>query len=132
MSVGAGILGRAVTLTVGGQPVAGVMSKSFSIDNAPVEVTDDTSDGHREIFAKAGQRSIDISISGVTKSLSLMRSALENNSQIYSLEFTWNDGSKLQVDGFMQNYKPSMEKDGAEIFEAQFLSSGEPTFTAGV
>ena len=129
---GGGILGRSITLTLGGAAVAGVRTKGITINNEPVDVTDDSAAGFRQLFARAGTTSIDISLSGVTKSLSLMRSVIENNSKVYSLVFTYNDGSSLSLDGFIASYSATGEYNGAETFEASLQSTGDYTFTAGV
>lgn len=132
MSVGAGILGRSITLLLAGQPVAGITTKGFSIANEPVDVSSDDSAGERELLAQAGGRTVDFSISGVTKNLELMRSILVNESKIYTLLYTYTDGSTLAFDGFMASYNATGEYNGAETFDAAFQNSGEPVFTAGV
>ena len=131
MTVGAGVLGRKITLTMGGQPVAGVTSKGYTINNEPVDVSTDDADGFRELLATPGSQSLDVSLSGVTKDLSLLRSNIENSSQIYALEFAYENGSKLTLDGFMASYAATGEFNGAETFEASFQSSGTFTFTPG-
>lgn len=131
MSVGAGVLGRNIALLMAGQVVAGVMTKGISIANEAVDVSDDDSSGERELMAQAGSRTVDVSLSGVTKNLELMRSVLVNESKIYTLLFTYTDGSTLALDGFMATYNATGEKDGAETFDASFQNSGTPVFVAG-
>ena len=131
MTVGAGILGRNITLLMAGQTVAGVTTKGISISNEALDVSDDDSGGERELMAQAGSRTVDVSLSGVTKNLELMRSTLNNESKIYTLLFTYTDGSTLALDGFMGTYNATGEHNGFETFDASFQNSGAPVFVAG-
>jgi predicted secreted protein len=132
MTVGAGILGREITLLMAGQPVAGVTTKGISIANEPVDVSSDDSSGERELLAQAGSRTVDYSLSGVTKNLELMRSTLTNESKVYTLLTTYTDGSTIAIDGFMATYNATGEYNGAETFDASFQNTGAPVFTPGV
>lgn len=131
MTVGAGVLGRNIVLLMAGQPVAGVTTKGISISNEAVDVSSDDSSGERELLAQAGTRTVDISLSGVTKNLELMRSVIINESKVYTLLFTYTDGSTLALDGFMATYNATGEHAGAETFDASFQNTGAPTFTPG-
>lgn len=131
MSVGVGVLGRDIIFRLSGNPIAGVDTKSMTVNNQPVEVTGDSSLGWREILATPGLRSIDMTLSGVTKDLSMFRSQWENtNSQLYGCELEYPDGSKLTADFFVASYAPTGEHSGAETFEISLQSSGAPTYTA--
>ena len=131
MTVGAGVLGRDLILTVGGQPVAGVTSKGVSIANEPVDVSTDDASGYRELLAEAGSQAVDISLSGITKNLELLRSCVVNASKVYALVWTWTDGSTLTLDGFMSSYSSTGEFNGAETFESAFQSTGTYVFAPG-
>ena len=131
MSVGAGMLGREIALTVAGQPIAGVLSKGISIANEPVDVSSDDSGAFRELMAQAGKETIDISLSGVTKNMELERSIITNESKIYALVITYSDGSVLTLDGFVGSYSTTGETATAQTFDASFSSSGTYTFTPG-
>ena len=131
MSVGAGMLGRDIILTVAGQPIAGVTSKGVTIANEPVDVSSDDSGAFRELMAQAGTETIDISISGVTKNMELERSMIVNESKIYALVITYTDGSTLTLDGFLGLYSTTGETSTAQTFDASFSSSGAYTFVAG-
>jgi predicted secreted protein len=131
MTVGAGVLGRNILLTVAGQPIAGVRTKGITIAGEPVDVTTDDSNGFRELLAQAGTQSCDIALSGVTKNLELLRSHITNESKVYALVITYPEGSTLTLDGFMANYNSSGEYNNAETFDATFQSSGAYTFVAG-
>ena len=131
MSAGVGLYGRDLALTMGGKTVAGVRSKGITVNNSPIDVSDDDSNAFRELLAEPGDKSIDISLSGVTKSMELMRAALTPGSQLFALVLTWPDGSSVTLDGFLASYSSTGEYNGAETFDASFNSSGDSTFTPG-
>jgi len=131
MAVGAGVLGRNITLTIGGTPFAACTSKGITINNEAVDVSTDSASGFRELLATAGASSMDVSLSGVTKDLSLLRSTISNASKVYTLVFTYDEGSTITLDGFITSYSATGEHQGAETFEASFQSTGEFTFAAG-
>lgn len=62
-----GYLGRKVNLTWGGSAVLGIREKGVTINGEPIDVTSDDDNGWRKLLTEAGEHSVDISISGVTK-----------------------------------------------------------------
>ena len=128
---GTGLLGREITMTMGGVAVAGIKEKSLSIAFEGVEVTDDNSDGFRELLAEPGLKTLELTISGVTKSLELLRAFSENVSQIYAFEKTFPDGSTLSWNAQATSYALNVVDAEASQFDASFASSGEWTFVAG-
>lgn len=129
MAVGKGYSGRKESITFGGVTSIAFTSKSISVNNEMIDVTNDTSDGWATKLAEPGSKSIEISGSGVVESLSMLMSAIENESQIYALTYNFPDGSSLSGD-FDFNYSQSGETAEAVTFEATFTSSGAVTFTA--
>ena len=132
MTVGAGILGRDMVLTIAGVPIAGVTTKGLSIANEAVDVTSDDSSGYRELLAQSGTSTLDLSVSGVVKNLELMRSFVVNASKIYAFVGTYSDGSTITFDGFFSTFSDTGETATAYTFDASFQSSGAYTFTPGV
>ena len=132
MTVGAGILGRDMVLTIAGQPIAGVTTKGLSIANEAVDVTSDDSAGFRTLMAQSGTSTLDLSVSGVVKNLELLRSFVTNESKIYAFIGTYTDGSTIGFDGFFSSYSDTGETATAYTFDASFQSSGAYTFTPGV
>jgi predicted secreted protein len=129
MTVGTGTLGRKVILKMAGDPIAGVKTKSMTVNNEPVEVTDDDSDGWRELLAEPGTRSVDMGVTGVTKNLELLRAAIVNQSQAYAFEWEFEDGSTITMTGLFTDTAIEMEDNGTVTFTSSFQSSGQPTFT---
>lgn len=131
MSVGIGITGREVTVTVGGQTILGVLTKGLSFNNEPLDTTDDQSNGWQERLAKAGRKSLEFTMSGQVKNLELV-AAYFQDSNIFAVNFTYPDGSTLAFDAYMDSFSHTGAENELTTFDATFSSSGQPTFTAGV
>ena len=131
MAVGQGIIGREVTLTVGGVSILGVQTKGLTVNNEPLDTTDDNSAGWAEALAIPGQKSVEMPFSGLVKNLELLRAIMVNESQIYACVMTYPDGSDVTGDFFMANFNETGEYNGLKTFDVSLQSSGEPTFTAG-
>jgi predicted secreted protein len=129
MSSGIGIIGREVTVTVGAATILGVLSKSLSFNNTPLDTTDDQSDGWQERLAIAGRKSVEFGLSGQVKNLDLV-AAYFGESQLFAVSVAYPDGSTLTFDAFMDSFSHSGAEGELTTFEATFSSSGEPVFTA--
>jgi predicted secreted protein len=132
MAVGNGFTGRKVLLTVGGVGTIAIMSKGLSVNNEMVDVTNDTSDGWATALAEPGQKSCEMSISGVVENLSLLMSVMTNTSQIYACVLTYPDDSTVTGDFSFGSYSDTGEYNDKYTFESTLSSSGEVTFVAGV
>ena len=130
---GIGELGRDVTITTGGVNIKGRQSKGISVNNEPIDVTDDDSSGFRELMALPGLKSVDLPISGVIKNREIMNSLIKDSSesQMFAVTITYTDGSTLSGNFFWQSYSETGEANGAYTFDSTLLSSGKPTFTPG-
>lgn len=131
MSVGKGFAGRKVLLTIGGVGSIPIQTKGLSVNNEMIDVTSDTSDGWATALAEPGQKSIELSFSGIVENLSLMYSVISNTSQIYACTITYPDGSVVSGDWGFGSYSDTGEYNGAYTFESSLASSGEVTFTPG-
>ena len=134
MSVGVGFLGRQIDFTLGGATLAGIVSKSLSINNSAVDTSDDDSNGWAESLATPGRKEITIGLSLKAKNLSLIQSAIDNTSQIYASLLTFPDGtstpSTIAGDVFMTTVSLSGEHEDLTTIDVELMYSGEPTFTA--
>jgi len=120
--------------------IAGVNSKSIAIAKEPIDITTDEDNGYRTLLAEAGTKSLDISISGVTKD-TLLRSLIMTEQSMLLTDITIQypkygaqaAGDTISGDfyfnGFTENGGGS---DGAVEFDGTLQSSGEWTYTAGV
>jgi predicted secreted protein len=132
MSVGKGFAGRKVALTISGVGSIPIMSKGLSVNNEMIDVTSDTSDGWATALAEPGQKSMELSFSGVVENLDLMYSVVSNVSQIYACTLTYPDGSVVSGDFSFGSFSDTGEYNEKYTFEASLASSGEVTFTPGV
>lgn len=134
MSAGQGLLGRDVTMTIGGQTLAGVVTKDFSIANTAIDVTDDQSSGNRELLATGGLKTCDISISGPVKNYALL-ATIFSTTQMVAVDVDLGDGttteSSLVFDALLTEYTFSGEANERMEFSASLQSSGAIEFTAG-
>lgn len=134
MTVGVGVLGRDVILTVGGQAIAGTQTKGLTCNNEPVDVTDDAAGGWRLVMARPGLKTVDLAISGILKNLELMRSffnAANSGSQVFAVSVTYPDGSIVAGDFILTSFSETGESNAGKTFDSSWQSSGALTFTAG-
>ncbi|MCP4491108.1 MAG: hypothetical protein GY820_27900, partial [Gammaproteobacteria bacterium] len=82
MSAGISMLGRAITLTVGGATLAGYVSKTLDFNGSDIETTDAQSSGWRELDAESGSRSIDLSVEGIVKNMELVETFVNSTSHM--------------------------------------------------
>lgn len=132
MAVGKGFTGRKVTLTIGGVGSIPIQTKGLSVNNEMVDVTSDTSDGWATALAEPGQKSIELTFSGIVENLDLLMSTITNTSQIYACTITYPEGSTVTGDFGFGSFSQTGEYNAAYTFESTLSSSGEVTFTAGV
>ena len=130
MSVGIGIVGRDIIMTLGGSAVLGVNSSGYTYNNEALDSTDDTSAGWQERIAKPGLKSVEFTMSGLVKNLELIN-AYMGASQIFEVVSTYPDGSVMTTDFFMDSLSQTGESNGVATFDASFSSSGAPVFVPG-
>lgn len=130
MSVGIGITGKDVTMTVGGGTLLGTNSKGITLNNENLDVTDDASSGWQEFAAAPGLKSAELSISGITKNMELVGEYFQS-SQIFQVVKTYPDGSTMTFDAVLNSISVSGESNALTTFEASFASSGAVVFVAG-
>jgi predicted secreted protein len=135
MTVGVGVLGRDVILTVAGQAIAGTQTKGLTCNNELIDVTDDAAGGWRQVMARPGLKTVDIAISGVLKNLELMRSffnAANSGSQVYAVSVTYPDGSIVAGNFALASFSETGESNAGKTFDSSWQSTGVLTFTPGV
>ena len=131
MAADIGMIGRQIALTIGGQTILGVQTKGLTANNERLDTTDDGSDGWASAMATAGQKSVELSMSGLLKNLELL-AAYYNASQMFPATITYPDGSEVAGSFFLDSFSHTGEYNGVPTFDASLSSSGEVTFTAGV
>ena len=131
MAVGIGMIGREITLTVGGVTLLGVVEKAIARANEALETTDDQSSGNAEYLAKSGKKSSTLTISGTFKNLELLTTYF-GVSQIVECVVTYPEGSTETFDAFLESIETSGSANELATFSASLLSSGATVFVAGV
>ena len=130
MPVGIGMIGREITMTVGGATLVGVNSKGFTFNNEPLDTTDDNSAGWQERLAIPGVKNLEFTMSGIVKNLELITTYM-GTSQVLPVAVSYPDGSTLNFDAFLDNISQTGEANGLTTFEASLSSTGLLTFVAG-
>lgn len=116
------MLGRKVTVSVGGTPIATARTKNLTINNAPINVTSDGDDGIQRMLADPGEKSIELSIEGLYEGSSLMDIAL-NGTLLQEVILDYGTYT-LEGDFFMSAYTEGQPYNEAVTFSATLASSG--------
>ena len=111
--------------------LAGVRTKSMSINGEPIDVTNDDDAGWRTMLDMPGELSVEFSCSGVAKNHTLLAEALSSTDRVQSTLLLWTGGGKLQGNFFVVSYSETGEYQGGVTFEATFQSQGAVTYTPG-
>lgn len=127
------IIGRKVKLYRGdvatGTVFVGVTSKTISINNEPVDITNDDDNGWRTLLPDPAVRSVDIGTEGVLKSDGPIVDAISASSLL--------EGYELEIEG-VGVFAGSFYVNGLELpaatndavrYSTTFLSSGPVTYT---
>ena len=114
----------------GGTAIAGVRVKGLAINNEIVDITSDDSNGWRESLAEPGQKSLEITVSGVSDDRVMLAAAMSGSDVSDEYMLTWADGADVYGTFMIASY--SDEYNNAVTFEATLQSSGSVTYQAGV
>jgi TP901-1 family phage major tail protein len=133
-----GIRGRAIQVKRGGTLVAGVRTKSITINGSPIDITSDDDAGVRKLLDQPGQIDVSISVSGVVVSEQLRTESLSASDRVQATLFQYQDGYEgspnnthgFSGDFFLASYTETGEYQGAVTFEAEFQSAGAVTYSA--
>lgn len=126
--------GRDLTIALGtgasSTTITGVRTKSVSINNEPVDVTNDDDSGWRDYLDEPGQKSIEITVEGIFVD-DAVRAALFSATDISeTVTVTFSDGGDVTGVALITAYSETGEYNGAVTFTATFQSKGAWTYTA--
>lgn len=134
----ASFIGRDATLTWNSVLVGGVRTRGLSIANTSVDITSDDDSGIRTLLAEAGENQVDITVSGILESSTLMEDAQSGavtSTMLLQFPIALDNnlvtGPSISGTFMMTSFSISGEYNGAPTFDATFNSSGAVTFTAG-
>lgn len=122
--------GRKLLLKRDTAVIAGLRTKSMTVNNEPIDVTTDDDNGYRTLLEDSATKSIDISFDGLTKDETLIEHAVTGAGLIeaYTIEFPY--GGSITSDFRLNNLEISGEHEDAVEFSGELQSTGEFTYTA--
>jgi predicted secreted protein len=128
-------LGRKVVFTWNGAAIEGVREKGIAFNGEPVDITDENSNGMRELLAESGENSMDVTLGGLTKSQVLKKAWMDGlatpSARVGAVTITYPDGGVITVTLRLNNYSETEPYKDATTFQAQLQSSGSFAFTPG-
>lgn len=130
MPAGNGTLGRKIIFTWNGETIDGVREKGIACAGEPINVSDDDSDGVRELLDEAGESTVDISLSGVLKSETLATDWMAGD-RVGAVTMTYPNGRVISGDFFLASYNETGTYNDATTFEGALQNTGDVTFVAG-
>jgi TP901-1 family phage major tail protein len=130
-------VGRTITVYWGAespQPaVAGIREKTVSLSGEAVDITNDDSNGWRQLLDAAQVNTVEISCSGVaiddTLRADWFAGAAATASRMQPATFEYDDGATIAGTFYLQEYSETGNHDGEITFEATFVSNGVVTYT---
>jgi len=116
------MLGRKVTISVGGVVAANARTKSLTINNETIDVTSDGDDGIQRFLTEAGQKAVEVSVEGLEINDVLLELSLGADIST-AIIFTY---PTYTITGtfVMPSYSQSLPYNEAMTFSATFSSSG--------
>lgn len=125
--------GRDLLIKKNATAIAGAQENGISVDNSPVDISDIASGGYRELADFAGNRKLDLSISGVWDDKVLRDAALAGSGLLLTdITIDFADGGDIAGDFYLANYEETGAHDGAVTFTATLQSSGSWTYTTAI
>lgn len=116
------MLGRKVSISIGGNVVATARTKNLSINNEMIDVTSDGDSGIQRFLNEPGQKGVEISVEGLMDDDSLLTKALSNDlSAAVVLDYGTYTISGTFV---MPSYSEGIPYNEAVTFSATLSSSG--------
>jgi predicted secreted protein len=127
--------GRSAVVSKNAVVLGGVRVSNISVDNTPIDVTDQDSVGLQELLSVASMRVLTFDVEGVYKNPTLRDIAMDpvGTLMLTDMTFKFSDAlsAKDTIGGnfFMLNYKEGNDYKEATTFSASFTSSGTWTFS---
>lgn len=121
--------GRQLTISRNGTVIAGVRTKSFTVNGAPVDITTDDDEGYRTLLAESGEQQIDASVEGLLKNDTLLSAMVAGTALIEDGVITLPSGATITGDFRLNSMEVGGEYKDAVTFTAELQSTGEFSFT---
>lgn len=117
-------IGRAYTIKKGATAIAGVRTKTLSINHEPVDITSDDDDGFRTLLGAVGESSFELSVEGVLKDSALFDIATGTGSKLLTDVTIEHPEGTISGDVFITAFESTGAYNDAVTFSATFQSSG--------
>lgn len=126
----AGSVGREFKIKRNGVTIAGMRTKTVTINGTPVDVTTDDDDGFRRLLEKSGEKQIDLSIEGILKDDELVEAlAATGGVLIEQCELEFVSGAKIIGDFRLNSIELGFPYNDATTFSGEMQSTGPWTMT---
>lgn len=130
----AGHNGREFTFDWDSATLVGVRSRSVSISNEYVDVTNDDDGAWRTLLADPATRSLEVTIGGIVSEEAVLADIMAANVASATLEATLPtslaSAGTLSGSFLISSHEMSGDHDGAVEFSTTFMSTGSITYTA--
>ncbi len=120
-------IGRSYLIKKADTALAGVRTKSLSINHEPVDVTTDDENGFRTLLSEVGESSFELTVDGVTKDSTLFDAATASASKLLTDVTIDHPNGVISGDVYLASYEETGAYNDAITFSATFQSSGEWT-----
>jgi len=127
----AGGIGRKFILEFNGAAIAGCRTKGFTVNGGAIDITDDDSNGWRELLPEADELSIDMPIEGLMKDDIHLIASLEHDNRIHALTLVDPQGGVLSGNFFFEGFAVTLGYKEYSGFSTTLKSTGVVTFTPG-
>jgi len=121
------VKGRSAILKKGATTVAGVRVTGFTAASQPIDITDNDSDGVRELLAGASATdTLDLTVEGVEED-QILRDIMLNPATdrlLTDVTLTFSDATVLSGNFFLSSYAETNPYQDATTFNASLMSSG--------
>lgn len=123
-------VGRTLIVRKDSTVIASLRTKTISINNEPIDVSDDDSSGFRELLEASGQRQIDASVEGLLSNDTLITAAATGTALIDACEIELPSGAIIAGNFRLNSIELGAPYNDAVTFSGELHSTGAFTFTA--
>lgn len=120
----AATIGRAGSITYNSTTLVGIQSVSYTAENTLIEITDNDSSGFREYLTTAGDKSIDVQITGIAKDTIIQNKALDGTIAFADVTVNFPDGTTVTGDFILGDFSGEQAYNDATKFSATLKSNG--------
>jgi len=129
--------GRLIQVKRGTSPgtlIAGVRTKSLTINGEGIDITNDDSLGWRKLLDQPAEVSVEITVAGILTDEVLATEAVSTTDRVQYTRFEWPGATAGRLDGdfYLSSFSTTGEYQGSATFEATFQSTGAVAFTAAL